>query len=154
MALPPITPEVIAPFATLLRAKDGSATEVSEVLETGDVPGRHAFTILCPQPVAGGTINIAALERHPHSSQTFVPLKVGRWVVVVAPTLSDGSPDVAKARASIAGPEDAVCIARNVWHAGLTVLDRPGEIGMIMWRADAGDDGVLYQLDQPLVLTV
>ncbi|MDO8361193.1 MAG: ureidoglycolate lyase, partial [Devosia sp.] len=78
----------------------------------------------------------------------------GRWVVVVAPTLADGSPDVATVRAVVAGPEDAICIGRNVWHAGLTVLDRPAEFGMMMWRADAGDDGIVFDLPQPIVLPV
>jgi ureidoglycolate lyase len=154
MSLPPLTPEAVAPFATVLQARDGKFTEVPEVLEPGDVPGRHAFVILCPQPVDARTITITALERHPHSTQTFVPLKVGRWLVVVAPTLPDGSPDTANAKAVVAGPEDAVCIARNAWHAGLTVLDRPAEVGMIMWRADAGDDGVLHELAEPITLSV
>ena len=154
MTLPPLTPEAAAPFAFVLRAKDEKFTDIPEVLERGDVPGHHAFAILCPQPVDPAAIRITALERHPHSTQTFLPLKVGRWIVLVAPTLPDGSPDVANARAFVAGPEDGICIARNVWHAGLTVLDRPAEVGMMMWRADAGDDGVLHELAQPIELSL
>ena len=123
MALPPLTAEAIAPFAVVLRARDGKFTDVPEVLEVGDVPGHHALAILCPQPVDPTNIVITGLERHPHSTQTFIPLTVGRWIVLVAPTLPDGSPDLVNARAVVAGPGDAVCIARNAWHAGLTVLD-------------------------------
>jgi ureidoglycolate lyase len=154
MALPPLTPEAIAPFATVIRGEPGKLATIPEVMEPGDTPGRHAFAVLSPQPVAPGTVTIAAVERHPHSTQTFVPIKVGRWLVVVMPTLPDGTPDAANAKAVIAGPEDAICIARNAWHAGLTVLDRPAEFGMIMWKADAGDDGVLHELQAPIVLTV
>ncbi len=99
-------------------------------------------------------MTIGALERHPHSTQSFVPISVGRWIVLVAPTLSDGSPDAANARAFVAGPEDAICIGRNVWHAGLTVLDRPAEVAMMMWRRDAGDDGIVHELATPIVLNV
>jgi ureidoglycolate lyase len=63
-------------------------------------------------------------------------------------------PDAANARAFVAGPADAICIGRNVWHAGLTVLDRPAEFGMMMWRADAGDDGIVADLLHPIVLNV
>jgi ureidoglycolate lyase len=154
MALPPLTPEAAAPFVTVLRARDGKFTDVPEVVEKDNVPGRHAFAILCPQPAASERVSIAILERHPHSTQSFLPIAAGRWLVLVAPTLPDGSPDVAAARAFVAGPEDAICIGRNVWHAGLTVFDRPAEIGMIMWRADAGDDGVLHDLKDPIVLSV
>ena len=154
MPLPALSAEGLAPFATLLRAKDGKYTDLPQVLEVGTPPGHHGFAILCPQPVAGGTVTVTMLERHPHSTQSFVPIKVGRWIVLVAPTLPDGSPDVANFRAFIAGPEDAICIGRNVWHAGLTVLDRPAEVAMMMWRRDAGDDGIVHELETPIVLNV
>lgn len=154
MPLPKLSAETLAPYATLLRAKGGKFTDFPEVLEKGDTPGHHAFAILCPKPVEGSRVSIGSLERHPHSTQSFLPIAAGRWLVVVAPTLPDGAPDAANARAFVAGPEDAICIGRNVWHAGLTVLDRPAEFAMLMWRADAGDDGVVADLPQPIVLDV
>lgn len=155
MALPPLTAEAIQPFATLLRAVDGKYTDLPVVHEIGDTPGHHGFAILCPKPVEGSVVTIGALERHPHSTQSFVQLRGGRrWIVLLAPTLADGSPDVANARAFLAGPDDAICIHRNVWHAGLTVLDGPAEFGMTMWRADAGDDGVLFELTTPITLAI
>jgi ureidoglycolate lyase len=153
MALLPISAEAISPFATLLRAKDGKPGEIAPVLETGDVPGRHAFSILCPQPVPPDAITLRFLERHPHSTQSFLPITVGRWLVCLAPTLPHGTPDLANLRAFVAGPEDAICIGRDVWHAGLTVLDRPAEVGMIMWKSEAGDDGVVFDLPTPIVLS-
>lgn len=156
MSLPPLASADLAPFAGHVRAEGGKFTTLPDVLEVGDVPGQHAFAVLCPQPVDPQAISITFLERHPHSTQTFVPLKVGRWIVLLAPTLADGSPDLANIRAYVAGPEDAVCINRNVWHAGLTVLDRPAEVGMMMWRSAAGpaDDGIVFELTDPIVLSV
>lgn len=154
MALPPLASASLAPLATLLRAEGGRYTDIPAVLETGDTAGRHGFAILCPQPVGGPAVNITMLERHPHSTQSFVPIRAGRWIVVLAPTLPDGAPDIANVRAWLAGPEDAICIGRNVWHAGLTVLDGPAEFAMMMWRADAGDDGIVHELTTPLTLTI
>lgn len=156
MSLPPLASADLAPFASHVRAEGNKFTTLPDVLEVGDVPGQHAFAVLCPQPVDPRAISITFLERHPHSTQTFVPLKVGRWIVLLAPTLADGKPDLANIRAFVAGPEDAVCINRNVWHAGLTVLDRPAEVGMMMWRSAAGpaDDGIVYELEAPIVLSV
>lgn len=144
---------MLAPFVTVLASTDGKARPFPDVLQTGDVPGAHAFTILCPQPVSG-SISIAALERHPHSTQSFLPIRSGRWLVVVAPTAADGSPDMAGAMAFVAGPQDAICIGQNAWHAGLTVLDEPAQLGMIMWKADNGEDGVLHTLAEPLAITL
>ncbi|MEQ1769565.1 MAG: ureidoglycolate lyase [Devosia sp.] len=154
MALPPLASASLEPLAKRLSAHDGKYTDFRDVLAIGDTPGKHGFTILCPQPVTGPTVTITALERHPHSTQSFVPIRAGRWVVVLASTLSDGSPDIAGARAYLAGPNDAICIGHNVWHAGLTVLDGPAEFAMMMWRATAGDDGIVHNLITPLTLTI
>lgn len=154
MALPPFASASLAPLATRLAARDGKYTDIPGVLAIGDTPGKHGFAILCPQPVTGPTVTITALERHPHSTQSFLPIRAGRWLVVLAPTLPDGAPDMANVRAFLAGPEDAICIGRNVWHAGLTVLDGPAEFAMMMWRADAGDDGIVHELATPLRLEV
>ncbi len=154
MTLPPFASASLAPLATRLAARDGKYTDIPDVLAIGDTPGKHGFAILCPQPVTGSTVTITALERHPHSTQSFLPIRAGRWLVVLAPTLPDGTPDMANVRAFLAGPEDAICIGRNVWHAGLTVLDGPAEFAMMMWRADAGDDGIVHELATPLRLEV
>ncbi|MCZ4345593.1 ureidoglycolate lyase [Devosia neptuniae] len=147
----PLNAEALAPYVSVLAASDGKARAIPEVHMTGDVPGAHALTILCPQPVAGPVL-IATMERHPHSNQSFLPIRSGRWLVVVAPTAADGSPDVSGAMAFVAGPEDAICIYQNVWHAGLTVLDSPGEFGMIMWKAENGADGEVSTLVEPIAI--
>lgn len=154
MALSPLASASLEPLATRLAARDGNYTDFPEVLAIGDTPGQPGFAVLCPQPVAGTVVTITALERHPHSAQSFIPIRAGRWVVVLTPTLTDGSPDMDNFRAFLAGPEDALCIRRNVWHAGLTALDGPAEFAMMMWRATAGDDGIVHHLTTPLTLTI
>lgn len=154
MSLPSLATASLEPLATRLAARDGKYTDIPAVLEIGDTAGMHGFAVLCPKPVSGPTVDITTLERHPHSTQSFVPIRAGRWLVVLAPTLPDGLPDIANARAYLAGPEDAICIGRNVWHAGLTVLDGPAEFAMMMWRANAGDDGIVHELATPITLTI
>ena len=145
----PLDAAALAPYASIISAPDGKARVVPEVLAKGDVPGVHDFTILCPRPIEG-EVRITALERHPHSTQSFLPIVSGRWLILVAPKMADGGPDLDKALAFVAGPQDAICIGRDVWHAGLTVLDQPAQFGMIMWKAQSGEDGVLHQLDEAI----
>lgn len=149
----PVDAAALAPYATVLDAADGKARAFPEVMAKGEVPGAHAFTILCPKPVEG-LVRITALERHPHSTQSFVPLKAGRWLILVAPKNEKGEPDMAEALAFVAGPEDAICIGQDVWHAGLTVFDQPAQFGMIMWKADSAEDGVLWHLAEPVAVDV
>ncbi len=70
----------------------------------------------------------------------------------MAPKLASGDPDLSGALAFIAGPEDAICIGQDVWHAGLTVFDQEAQFGMIMWKAENGEDGVLHQLPEALAI--
>lgn len=143
----------LAPYASIIHAPDGVARVVPDVLAAGDVPGAHDFTILCPRP-AEAPLRITALERHPHSTQSFLPIISGRWLILVAPKMADGTPDLDKALAFVAGPQDAICIGRDVWHAGLTVLDQPAQFGMIMWKAESGEDGVLHQLEEAVAVEI
>ncbi|MDB5474068.1 MAG: putative ureidoglycolate lyase [Devosia sp.] len=149
----PIDAAALAPYATIIASSDGKPRAVAEVMGHDNAPGAHAFTILCPQPVSGA-LTIAALERHAHSTQSFVPIRASRWLIVVAPKTVNGDPDLDRALAFLAGPEDAICIGRDVWHAGLTVLDQPAQFGMIMWKTEAGDDGVLFQLPEAIEIAL
>ncbi|KAI1154624.1 ureidoglycolate hydrolase [Nemania diffusa] len=96
----------------------------------------------------GGSVEIKVLERHPFTSQTFVPLAADgtkRYLVVVAPTLDvtggekeeeggdlpvprgtglpgAGWPDVEALRAFVATGEQAVTYAAGTWHAPMIAL--------------------------------
>lgn len=148
----PLTAEAIWPFATVLEAADRKATVFDAVFERSDLPGAFAFTILRADPVSAGRMDIKMLERHPHATQSFLPMKAGRWLVLVAPDAPDGSADLTLAKAFLAKPNQSVCIHRNVWHAPLTVFDQPSEFGMIMWKSAAGIDGVVQKLEPPIAI--
>jgi ureidoglycolate lyase len=85
-------------------------------------------------------LEVKLLERHEFSSQTFVPLDVGRWLVVVCARAPLGGPDVAHGRALIAGPDRGITYRTNTWHHGFTVLDRPGRFAMFMWLDGSSGD--------------
>ncbi|KAI1751750.1 ureidoglycolate hydrolase [Xylaria castorea] len=106
--------------------------------------------------VADDGVQIKVLERHPFTSQTFIPLTADstkRYLVVVAPTLPDppageedddeslpapprdaaglllpgpGLPDVRRLAAFVATGEQAVTYAAGTWHAPMIALGPPG----------------------------
>ncbi|KAI0407618.1 ureidoglycolate hydrolase [Xylaria palmicola] len=96
-------------------------------------------------------VEVKVLERHPFTSQTFIPLTADatkRYLVVVAPTLAPstrdeglpvprdggagaglpgrGLPDVRRLRAFVATGEQAVTYAAGTWHAPMIALGPPG----------------------------
>ena len=73
------------------------------------------------------------LERHEFSSQTFLPLELGRVLIVVAPHAAEGGPDVKGAQAFIASARQGFTYRPDIWHHGLTVLDRPARMAVLMW---------------------
>ncbi|KAI1270480.1 ureidoglycolate hydrolase [Xylariaceae sp. FL1019] len=107
-----------------------------------------------PSDVGGGkvgnSVEIKVLERHPFTTQTFIPLTADttkRYVVVVAPTLpadedvpvpspnsevpgwkppGSGLPDLAGLRAFIATGEQAVTYGAGTWHAPMIALGPEG----------------------------
>lgn len=85
-------------------------------------------------------VPVGLVERHPLAAQLFMPLEVGRWLVVVMPQRPDGTPDAAGVRAFVAGPDQAVVYAPGVWHLPLVALDRPARFLMRMAEGGTADD--------------
>lgn len=139
------TPEELAPYMTLLRAVAGQRQFYPLATMPGECPGASELSVATAIPAALPA-RITLLERHPHTAQNFLSLSAGRWMIAVAPALVDGTPDLARLQAYMAGPDDAVCIHRNVWHAPLTVFGDPADFAMLMWRSAERDDTVLFSL--------
>jgi len=91
-------------------------------------------------PTPDRPLKSETMERHEFSSQSFVPVDVGRWLIVVAPHAAKGGPDMAAARAFIANGQQGVTYKPDTWHHGLTTLDKPGRFAVFMWRAGTKDE--------------
>ncbi|MGH6798082.1 MAG: ureidoglycolate lyase, partial [Roseiarcus sp.] len=85
-------------------------------------------------------LRVTTLERHRFSAQTFIPLRVRRYLVVVAPNAADGFPDLSELRAFVANGGQGVSYRPGTWHQGLTVLDDAGEFAVMMSMTGNGDD--------------
>jgi ureidoglycolate lyase len=90
--------------------------------------------------------------RHEFSSQSFVPIEVGRWLVVVAPHAAAGGPDMHRARAFIANLRQGVTYGANVWHHPLTILDRPAAFAVYMWLEGGKGDEEFFTLPAPVTI--
>jgi ureidoglycolate lyase len=145
----PISANGLAPFATLLASDGSPRIDFPAAAERGQEAVQPSLCVLRVAPVPASGLSFARMERHPHTAQAFMPLTVGRWIVVVAPDAA-GVPDAGRARAFLAGPGDAIVYHRNAWHAAITVFDRPADIAMMMWKTASGEDTVLADLPAPL----
>ena len=140
-----------------------------EVLPRPAEPGRFYFNDGLANARPHATVNLSLvrvvptktlpltaklLERHQFSSQTFLPLKVSRYLVIVAPDAPRGGPDVSRARAFVAASDQGITYRAGTWHHGITVLDEPGDFAVLMWCDGTSGDEEFVPLETPFSVVV
>lgn len=138
----PLSAAAFAPFGDVLAPPAVRGRDYFDAgLGNARAGARPSLSMSRVAPLAALPLKATMLERHEFSSQSFVPLDVARWLVIVAPSAPGGGPDAAKARAFIAGPGQGITYHVGTWHHGLTVLDRDARFAVFMWRdGTAGDE--------------
>lgn len=137
----PLTAAGFAPFGDVLAppAQPGRAY-FNEALCNGRATAQPSLWLSHIEPKPVGPLAAVVMERHEHSSQSFIALEAGRWLVVVAPHGPEGGPDMANARAFVCGPHQGITYRADVWHHPLTVLDAPATFAVFMWRDGSSGD--------------
>jgi ureidoglycolate lyase len=137
----PLTKEAFAPFGDVIELPTSTGrTYYEDALGNLRPAARPSVSVSQREPTAERPIAANLLERHEFSSQTFIPLDVGRWLIVVAPHAERGGPDLSGVKAFVADGRHGVTYKPDTWHHGLTVLDRPGRFAVFMFRDDSGGD--------------
>ena len=143
-----ITTEAFAPYGNVVQATpDGRRTDLSSAL---DNRRSTAALALYTQTIRPSTLPLVVekMERHRYSSQTFLPLHVERYLVIVAPRDDGGGPDMSRACAFLCHGEQGITYRADVWHHPMTPLDRDGKFAVLMWSEGNQDDEEFRQLKQ------
>lgn len=147
----PLTAEAFAPFGEVIAIANGlRRNHFKLAFESSADANEPALWVSYPSKVAGDVIEVEKLERHPHASQTFIPIHDGRYLVVVCHAAADGSPDLSTLCALIAQADQAVTYRRNVWHHGLTVLDGRTRFAVVTTLSGQNDDDAFFELGMPV----
>jgi ureidoglycolate lyase len=138
-----LTRASFAPFGEVIEldgarhfAINGGTTERYHDLAAVDVTaqgGRPLINLFRAQPRTL-PVDITMMERHPLGSQAFIPLRQGRYLVVVAPP---GEFDPARMRAFWTDAWQGVNYAKGVWHHPLLALDQVSDFVVV----DRGGEG-------------
>ena len=160
----PITPDAYAPYGDVLmaapRGEEGLAANQGtarrfdhlaalENLRPGAQPNMGVFR--CTPRLAFPT-RLALLEKHPASTQVFVPMNARRYLVVVA--LGGDAPDLSTLAAFVASGTQAISYRPGVWHHPMIALDAETEFVCLAWEDGTAGDCVIVRYagdDQPLV---
>lgn len=138
----PLTSAAFLPYGEVL---EGPAipgrTYFEDALATRRPAARPSLSLVVKEPIASLPIRSKVMERHRFSSQSFIPQEAGRWLLVVAPHLAQGSgPDMARARCFLARGDQGVTYGADVWHHPFTVLDRTARFAVLMWKDGSAED--------------
>lgn len=151
IAAEPLTASNFAPFGQLINAPVGFGRDYfSAALASGRSAAKPSLSLAHIPQLAGTRLETVKMERHEFSSQSFVPIDVSRYLVIVAPHAADGQPDPSLLKAFVAREGQGITFGMNVWHHPMTVLDRPGRFAVFMWLEGGPGDEEFAALPEPV----
>jgi len=151
--LEPLSPEAFAPFGDVAARPTGMRRRyLPTALDAANEAGASSLWISSAAATATLPLRITALERHPYSAQTFVPLDPGRYLAIVCAAGATGQPDLNTLHAFLADGRQSVTYARNVWHHSMMVLEPGMEFAVAMAMTGRGDDDVFVDLDAAITI--
>lgn len=142
IVLEPLDAAAFAPFGEVLTPPaDGGRCYFEQALANHRAQAWPSLSLARVETPGRLPLEAVQMERHPLSSQSFVPLGPVAFLAVVAPHGPDGRPDTARARAFLARNGQGVTYAADIWHLPLTVIgETPAGFAVWMWRDRTADD--------------
>ncbi len=136
----PLDRASFAPFGDVFavgKGSPGTRDDLAAAMENRRDHARLApnMSRAAPTPMP---LRVKWMERHPHSSQTFIPYDLGRYLILVAPSAENGDPRIDQLQAFVADAGQGITYRPDVWHHPFTALDRPSEC--LVLRYDDGTD--------------
>ncbi|MGI9201113.1 MAG: ureidoglycolate lyase [Woeseiaceae bacterium] len=152
-----LTAAAFAPYGDVVASADSAAEEMNaesferfdDLCQVEAHAGRVAISIARCRIVTELPHQFAMVERHPHGSQSFVPLTPCRMMVVVAP--AGAAPKANDLRAFVSNGRQGINYHRGTWHMPLIAFDENQEF-LIIDRVGDSPNCDQHDLDQPVTL--
>jgi ureidoglycolate lyase len=154
----PLTPSAYAPYGKVLMASPrgepgapanlGTALRFDDVTECKNLRPSTAelkIKVFRSRPVALETRPLALLEKHPLSTQLFIPMNASRYVALVA--LGSDRPDLTTLAAFIADGPRGISYAPGVWHHPMLTLDSETDFVVFVHEDGTPEDCVVVDRD-------
>lgn len=128
-------------------ANAGTATRFDRLAKIENLrPGRAELNVSVFRcaPRGPGELTLAMLEKHPMSTQAFIPMNASRYFVVVA--LGAIQPDLTTLRAFEAAGTQGVSYRPGVWHHPMIALDGETTFTCLVCEAGEEDDCVVFDI--------
>lgn len=151
----PLTARAFEPFGAVLEGTPAPGRHyLTDTLANGRAGAPISLAVATVAPKDAPPLDVTVLERHAHSSQTFIPLQVSRYLVLATLDAPGGGPDLSRLRAFLARAGQGVTYAMGTWHHPLTVLDGPATFAVLMWRDGTSADEEFVPVSSPVTVVV
>jgi ureidoglycolate lyase len=141
----PLTAEAYAPFGDVIAANDrwrpanqGTAKKSEHLAELLDLRGAKANVSVFRCAPRALPHEVSLLEKHPASTQVFVPMNAARYLVIVA--LGGDAPDLSTLRAFEASATQGITYRPGVWHHPMVALDRETDFFCLVFEDGSETD--------------
>lgn len=149
----PLTAAAFAPYGHVVEgrgaaveANQGTAARFPQAASLVDDRGgaRLAISVFRCAPQATRPFAVRLLEKHPRSTQMFVPMNARRYLVVVAQ--GGDAPDLGTVAAFVAEGTQAVSYHSGVWHHPMIALDATIDFVCFVHEDGGPEDCVVHPL--------
>lgn len=154
-----LRPEDYAPFGDVVMAAPadtpgrpanmGTAQRFDHLAALQNARGERARANVCVfrcAPATGFPFQVALLEKHPQSTQLFVPMNARRYLVIVAP--GGDVPDLNGLAAFVAQGHQGITYRPGVWHHPLIALDAQTDFACVVFEDDTAHDCATYGIPE------
>jgi ureidoglycolate lyase len=154
----PLTPEAYACYGDVIAASprgepgkpanQGTARRWDRLASIENLRPAQAtlnVSVFRCSPRRSWPLDVALLEKHPWSTQAFLPMTARRYLVVVA--LGEARPDLDKLAAFIVTGAQGVSYFPGVWHHPMIALEDEIDFTCLVW--EDGSDGDCVEVAFP-----
>jgi ureidoglycolate lyase len=146
-----LTAAAFAPYGEVFSApSEGRQSTDWDIPGFNDAKFRLSLSRRTPAALPFST---QVMERHPQSQQIFIPLRISRFLVIVAANDGAPMPKLERAVAFIGRAGQALNYRVGTWHHPFTVLDHEAEYASLMFRDGGPLDEEFVDLPRPLLIT-
>ncbi|HEY9777548.1 MAG TPA: ureidoglycolate lyase [Planktothrix sp.] len=161
----PLTRDEYAPYGNLIAADEAlpfipanmaTAKRFNWMADVINLRPDSAKLNLCLfrcTPLAKLPLELKLLEKHPHSTQVFMPTSNdARFLVIVC--LGGDRPDLSTLKVFEARNGQSISYKPGVWHYPMTALERPIDFTCLIWEDGSPEDCIVQNLEEPLTISV
>jgi ureidoglycolate lyase len=146
--LEPIDDDTFRPYGQLLGPPQGGRRQdfAAHVENLRGASARLNLATIRVEPVSF-PCTVTTMECHPHSTQAFLPMDVGEYMVAVCSADAQGRPALQTLRAFRISGSLGVNYDPGIWHVGMATIGSPGTFGMLIFEAGNAADCTFTTID-------